>query len=82
MSSILSKIDGEDSDLIRMIRLDVGWTAGEVEDPIHELNFFTTRILPIYQSGQLPCGWQGKRISRNWAGNSLADLPAGKIVVF
>ena len=73
----------EDPDLRRMIRLDVGWMTGEVEDPLlPDLNFFTDVLLPIYESGHLPCGRSGDKISRNWSGNSLSELPKGKILVF
>jgi hypothetical protein len=76
----------EDKYVTRMVRMDIGWIVGEVEDQhlpvMRDLLFFSTRLLPIYLAGHLPCGWSGKRIPRGWAGTSLADLPEGKIIVF
>jgi len=82
---IFSRIP-EDKYLMRMVRMDVSWIAGEVEDEdlpvLRDLLFFSKRLLPIYLSGHLPCGWSPKRIPRGWAGNSIDDLPPGKIIVF
>lgn len=73
----------EDPDLRRMVRLDVGWMTGEVEDVLlPELNFFTEVILPVYEIGHMPCGWSGDKMPRLWPGNSLKDIPKGKLVVF
>jgi hypothetical protein len=73
----------EDPDLRRMVRLDVAWMTGEVEDNLlPPLNFFTERLLPVYERGHMPCGWSGGKIARDWAGDSLKDLPEGKLVVF
>ena len=73
----------EDPALRRMIRLDLGWIAGEVEDPrLVDLNFFSRIILPIYLAGHMPCGWVGNRIERIWKGNSLTDLPEGRVIVY
>lgn len=73
----------EDPALRRMVRLDLGWIAGEIEDSrVKELDFFSTNLLPVYLAGHMPCGWSGKRIPSDWGGNSLADLPDGKMIVF
>jgi hypothetical protein len=76
----------EDKYLSRMVRLDVGWIASEVEDrtmpDLVNLQFFSTLLLPVYLAGHMPCGWSGKRIPRGWDGSSLDDLPDGRLIVF
>lgn len=73
----------EETELRRTVRQDIGWIAAEITYPeLYVLTFASTVLLPIYIAGHLPCGWHGKRILWKWDGNSLADLPEGKIVVF
>ncbi len=73
----------EDAELKRMIQLDLGWIASEVAFASYDtVRFFSNVLLPVYLAGHLPCGWRGKAIKWNWNGNSLDDLPEGKLVVF
>lgn len=73
----------ENPELKRMIALDLGCITSELEYVAHEnINFFSKVLLPIYLSGHLPCGWRGKPMAQKWNGNSLADLPEGKVIVF
>lgn len=44
--------------------------------------FFQPLLLPVYKAGHLPCGWSGVAMPQNWRGNSLADLPSGRLIVF
>lgn len=66
-----------------MIRLDFNEIAAEIEFSSYEsIPFFSKLLLPIYLAGHLPCGWRGKPMAQKWNGNSLADMPEGKIIVF
>jgi hypothetical protein len=39
-------------------------------------------LLPIFEAGHLPCGWDGKALKNDWKGNSYKDIPEGLIRVF
>lgn len=41
-----------------------------------------TRVLPVFERGNLPCGWRGPAIDERWAGASDAALPEGHILIF
>lgn len=43
--------------------------------------FYIPKLLPIYQAGNLPCGWRGTMIKSRWMGNGPEDLPKGRIRV-
>ena len=51
----------------------------EVAEPI----FYIPRVLPIYEAGHFPCGWDGKMISSDWDGvDDLPSIPEGRLRVY
>lgn len=72
-----------DPDLCRNIRGDIQGVAFEIEysQNVRPL-FFYPVVWPWYQRGHLICGWDGKMISRGWAGNGPEDLPEGRVRVY
>jgi hypothetical protein len=39
-------------------------------------------LLPIFEAGHIPCGWDGKALNNDWKGNSHKDIPEGLIRVY
>jgi hypothetical protein len=39
-------------------------------------------LLPVFEAGHLPCGWDGKALNNDWKGNSFKDIPEGLIRVY
>lgn len=80
------KVFGElilDEDIRCIVLADVQVAAFEVEYSHLIKPLFNLPILwPWYERGHLPCGWDGKMISEDWAGNGPEDLPEGRLRVF
>ena len=47
---------------------------GDICKPI----FFLERVLPWYQAGHFPCGWDGPILKEGWEG----PMPAGRLIVY
>jgi hypothetical protein len=43
-------------------------------DPI----FFVERVLPWYEAGHFPCGWDGPKLDESWEG----PMPDGQLIVY
>lgn len=40
--------------------------------------FFVPRLLPVYEAGHFPCGWEGPKLNEGWEG----DLPNVRLIVY
>lgn len=49
----------------------------EFSDVVRPL-FFVPRLLPIYEAGHFPCGWDGSKLNEGWEG----ELPNLRLIVY
>jgi hypothetical protein len=65
------------------LRMDISGILWETEfvqfiAPI----YYCPLILPVYEMGHLPCGWEGKSPPIGWTGFGPQDLPRGRLRVY
>jgi hypothetical protein len=41
-------------------------------------SFFVPRLLPVYETGHFPCGWEGPKLLEGWEG----ELPSWRLIVY
>ena len=69
--------------LPKAFRDSVEWDLGEIcleteFGDICQPIFFREQVLPWYEAGHFPCGWDGPKLDETWEG----PMPEGQLIVF
>lgn len=69
--------------LPKLFRDSVHWDLMEIcleteFSDICEPILFLERVLPWYQAGHFPCGWDGPKLDESWGG----PMPEGRLIVY
>jgi len=64
----------EDSVSWDLMEICIETEFNDICEPI----FFLNRVLPWYQGGHFPCGWDGPKLEETWDG----VIPPGRLIVF